>query len=329
MDSVCEIKNENNKKFESVDKLGNLKSKFVLKIIFNSLRRKKLLEIIKYNKKTKNRLDIYINDYMKYSEMYSTIEIEAITIKNNYGTFININNECEKGYFHIYFNDNKEEIKRNHFKENEAVFKIKILIDHQVKSLNQLFKYCNCIESIYFKKCYRNINDMSYMFCGCTTLKEVNFSKFNTNKVTDMQSMFFRCSSLKELNLSDFNTRNVKNMSYMFSGCSSLKELYLSSFNTNNVIDMSFMFDGCSSLVNLNISSFNTDFVMYMNGMFHGCSSLKTLNLSNFNTNNVINISYIFDGCTSLVNLTASNFELTNCTDKKDMFRGCSCKFIY
>jgi len=40
-----------------------------------------------------------------------------------------------------------------------------------------------------------------------------------------MNSMFSGCSSLKELNLSSFNTNNVTDMGYMFEGCSSLKEL--------------------------------------------------------------------------------------------------------
>ena len=35
-----------------------------------------------------------------------------------------------------------------------------------------------------------------------------------------MEGMFFGCSSLKELNLSNFNTHNVTNMNRMFSGCS-------------------------------------------------------------------------------------------------------------
>ena len=32
--------------------------------------------------------------------------------------------------------------------------------------------------------------------------------------------MFNGCSSLKELNLSNFNTNNATNMEWMFSGCS-------------------------------------------------------------------------------------------------------------
>ena len=39
-----------------------------------------------------------------------------------------------------------------------------------------------------------------------------------------MSFMFSGCSSLKELNLNNFNTNNVTNMSYMFSGCIALKK---------------------------------------------------------------------------------------------------------
>ena len=66
---------------------------------------------------------------------------------------------------------------------------------------------------------------MSYMFCGCYSLKELNLNNFNTNNVTDMSWMFGGCSLLKELNLNNFNTNNVTNMNYMFSRC--LDELKL------------------------------------------------------------------------------------------------------
>ena len=44
--------------------------------------------------------------------------------------------------------------KQNYFEEN--VSKINIIIDYQIKSFYKLFSYCNCIESIYFKKFNRN-----------------------------------------------------------------------------------------------------------------------------------------------------------------------------
>ena len=157
MNSSNELSKE---KKESTDLVKNLKSKYILQNLFNYLNKKKLLDIIKYNKNIKDKIDISIKDYKEYSELiYSSIEIEIKPTSNKYGNFININKEEEK-YFHIYFNDNKEEIKRNYLKENENIEKIKVIIDYQVNSLNGLFYYCKCIEYIYFKKfCRNNIND--------------------------------------------------------------------------------------------------------------------------------------------------------------------------
>ena len=67
--------------------------------------------------------------------------------------------------------------------------------------------------------------------------------------------MFHGCSSLKELNLSNFNTNNVTNMRFMFDGCSSLKELNLNNFNTNNVTNMRGMFRGCLEELKLKLKS--------------------------------------------------------------------------
>ena len=231
---------------ESKDIFKNLKSDFFLRKLFNNLLRKKSLNIIKYNNNIKERINISIKDYKEYSELYSSIEIEIKPVKNEYGKFIEMNEENKK-YFHIYFNDNKEEIKRNYLNENDNVEKLKIIIDYQISSFFGLFENCEYLEYMYFKKFHRNnITDMSEMFYGCSSLKELNLSNFNTNNVTDMGWMFCGCSSLKELNLSNFNTNNVIYMASMFSSCSPLKEINLSNFNTNNVIDMRSMFYGCS-----------------------------------------------------------------------------------
>ena len=66
------------------------------------------------------------------------------------------------------------------------------------------------------------------MFSNCSSLKELDLSNFNTNKVTDMSYMFYNCSSLKKLDISNFNTNKVKVVSYMFYECSSLKDLIFS-----------------------------------------------------------------------------------------------------
>ena len=71
----------------------------------------KSLSIMKYNKKLQKRLNISINDYKECSK----IEIELKLVDNKYDKFINISDK-EKDYCHIYFNNSKEEIKRNYRK---------------------------------------------------------------------------------------------------------------------------------------------------------------------------------------------------------------------
>ena len=230
--------------------ISNLKGDYFLQKVFDNLEKKKLLNILKYNKTIKKRIKININDYKEYSEKYSSIEIELKPINNKDGKLFNIKFGDEK-YYHIYFDNNKEEdeIKRKFITKEDKIKIVKIIIDYQVKSFKRLFYRCNCCESIYFKRFSRNnINNMNYMFYMCPSLKELNINNFNTENVTDMNGMFSYCRALKELNLNNFNTKNVIDMNGMFSGCFSLKELNLINFYTNNVTDMAFMFTRCSSL---------------------------------------------------------------------------------
>ena len=73
----------------------------------------------------------------------------------------------------------KKEIENTSLYKDDNVSKISIIIDYQIKSFSELFYYCECIESIKFKKFYRNnVTDMSWMFSGCSSLKELNLINF-------------------------------------------------------------------------------------------------------------------------------------------------------
>ena len=129
------------------------------------------------------------------------------------------------------------------------------------------------------------IYDCEKMFCLCEDIKEINFIKFDTSRVTNMNGMFSDCTSLMKLNVDVFDTSNIVNMSCMFYKCSSLKDLDLSKFKTDNVEDMSAMFYLCTSLENLNfdLSKMKTDKLKDISFMFRGSShSLKNYDLSNF-----------------------------------------------
>ena len=220
---------------------NNVKSNSILKYIFEFLNEKRNLEIVRHNKELLERLDITIKDYKKYK---NRIEIEIIPIKElkeEKNIFINFNEN--KALYHIYFNNNRKEERRNYITENDKVTIIKIILEYGIKSLEELFKDCKCIKSIYFIKYIRN-------------------------DITNFSKMFYNCSSLLFLDLSILKTYKVTNMSYMFFECKSLMEIDIINFKTHNVYDMSNMFYGCQSLTNLNLFNFDTS-------KFH-CCKLKT-----------------------------------------------------
>ena len=277
----------------SKNSLNNIKSKYILKKIFENLMKKKSLEFFKYNKKIQKKLEITKKDYKECMESFTSIIIEINLVQEiieRHTLFINISKSEEKQYFHIYFNDNKEEVGREFLIEGDDVQKITIKIDYQIESFYRLFYNCQCIESINFKIFFRtNITDMSYMFYGCTSLNQINFTYFNTDNVDNMRSMFNLCSSLREINLDKFNTVNVKDMSFMFKDCLSLKNIDISNFDLNKVDDISYMFCRCLALKKLVLPILNGNIYyrssnINMHAMFGQCqSSLKNKVKSSYN----------------------------------------------
>ena len=251
-----------------------IRCKYIIEKIFNLFTKKRVLKFLRYNKKILNKMNMSINDYKNYYEEYSVIEFEIFTVKNKFSKFINIKPD-EKKYFHIYFNNKKIESEIYETNEYMNIYKIRILIEHEVKSFKGLFSNCVCIKSIRFKKFARkNIKDMSHMFSHCYSLKKIDFGNFNTENVTYMNSMFKECAFLKKIiNLKIFNTNKVENMESMFYNCLSIKELDLSSFNTANVKDMRYMFMYCLSLKKLKTTDFKINLSTQIFHMFYFCSN--------------------------------------------------------
>ena len=84
MNSSSELSKEKSEsnKIESKDIFKNLKNDYFLQKLFHNLLKKKSLNIIKYNKNIRKRINISIKDYKEYSEIYSSIEIELKPVNN-------------------------------------------------------------------------------------------------------------------------------------------------------------------------------------------------------------------------------------------------------
>lgn len=89
------------------------------------------------------------------------------------------------------------------------------------------------------------------------TTKSVTFATgFDTSNVTKMTYMFCNCAALTNINISSFNTENVTDMNHMFSECSSLSNLDLSNFDLNSLSDdlnHDSTLQDCTSLQTINI----------------------------------------------------------------------------
>ena len=238
-----------------INLFANIKSDYILRLVFRNLQEKLFLLLIKYNKDLKKRLIVGINNY----EEYQKIEIEIIPAKNEFGKFINIDNNDYENYYHIYLNGDEKESKSRYINKEDKINKIIVIIDYEIKSLKKLFFECRCIEKINFLKCNRkDILDMEDMFYNCKSLKEINFNNnFNTDNVTNMTGLFYGCSSLEKLNLNNFNTNNVTDMSYMFHECFKLEELYVNNFYTNSLTGVRCMFYGVSKQLKEKIKKAN------------------------------------------------------------------------
>ena len=176
---TIQIKSKNN--------LDKIKSKYILKQVFDNLSTRISLALVKYNKNIKKKLNICKNDYKKYCEI-------KIEIKTKWsGKFINFINDEDEKFFHIYFEKSKEETFRNYLTKEDKVKKITVIIDSQIKSFNKLFYNCKCIKSINFKKFKRdNITNMSYMFGGCSSLKEINFLILSIHRTFQPNYLYYQ-----------------------------------------------------------------------------------------------------------------------------------------
>ena len=100
-----------------------------------------------------------------------------------------------------------------------------------VTNVSSMFAGCTSLEDLYGVSLQGNkITNMSAMFFRCTLTKINthfwNNDNFGTTSATSFSDMFSNCSSLTELNLSKFTINNGATVTNMLSGCTSLGDIY-------------------------------------------------------------------------------------------------------
>ena len=159
------------------------------------------------------------------------------------------------------------------------------------------------------------VTNMASMFYETQT-PVLDVSNFDTSRVINMYCMFYKTIATT-LDVSNFDTSNVTDMSYMF-GYASAATLDVSNFSTSNVTNMKGMF-WATKVKSLDLSNFNTSNVTIMDSMFFN-SQVTTLDVSSFDTSKVISMSSMFYG-TKVTTLDLSNFNTSNVTNMSGLFR--------
>ena len=230
--------------------------------------------------------------FKKYNEIKLKYEFEEENINNNNEIELFGSKFVEKNKQKCFLIINEKTMEFNRLINLKSIFK-------KIPEINPIILDVRLIE-----RKNQLMSDLSFMFSGISTIREINFDNYNSNNIKSMDFMFNNCSSIKELpDISSLNTKNVTNMSYIFNNCSSIKYLPdISKWDTRNVTNMSYMFYNCSSIENLpDISKWDTRNATNMSYMFYNCSSIKNLpDISKWDTRNVTDMSYMFNNCTSL-----------------------------
>ena len=222
----------------------------------------------------------------------------------------------------VYLNGIESELDYGYiFINNYNINNVTLKWNEELESLEYIFSGIYSIIEIDFSNFDSSkVTLMTSMFELCSNLKYINFDNFNTSSVIDMSSMFENCESLVSINLSNFDTSKVTSMDNMFINCYSLISLDLSFFDTQKLLSMTSMFDSCISLTEINFSNFDTSKVNYMEYLFSYCSSLTSLDITSFDTRNTKLMYYMFCDCSSLTSLDLSSFNTKNVEDMEGMF---------
>ena len=283
---------------------NSIKSNYIFEIIVKGHILKRIYyKIFKHNKNFQKKLDLKLEDYKELSNrIFFSTDLELIPIQQIEPKIKHyfIRTKENKSYYHIYFNNDQEETKRNYITSDDKIDKIRIKIDMDLKSIKGLFY-------------------------ECAIIKEIKFTRFNRNDFIDMSELFYGCTSLEKLDIKLFKTPNVQKMNWMFSICRSLFELDILNFDTSNVTEMMNLFSGCLSLRKINFN-FNTKNVTNMRNMFFKCMSLKNIDVSNFDISNVTNFNEMFYGCINLVDLNLKNLKIKDDGNFYRMFGECNGK---
>ena len=172
----------------------------------------------------------------------------------------------------------------------------------------------------------RRIQDHSYMFDNCSTLKDIK--ELKSLYVKNAKCMFRNCSILSDIStLETWNVSNCTNFQLMFFCCSALKDLSpLKNWDISNAIDLTGMFESCLSIKSLNgLENWKISKCSELEYMFWQCESLVNItSLQNWDVSHIKAFGSMFALCYKLSHLSPLlNWDVSNGEYFEGMFEKC------
>ena len=181
-----------------------------------------------------------------------------------------------------------------------------------IKGLENTFKGCKLLKEIIGINTadFMNVKTFLSMFEGCSSLKNLDTSNWNTSSCTNMSFMFYSCTSLGEIDVSNWDTSKLTNLDH-FAAHANLKRKGMGNWNTSSLVNANAAFHNCAE-EELDLSKWDVSKVQFFCQMFENSPNLKRIKgLDKWNTSAGLGFDGMFERCSKLEELDLSSFNTT------------------
>jgi surface protein len=178
-----------------------------------------------------------------------------------------------------------------------------------------------------------NVEDLSYTFYGCSSLKTIPVNNWNVENVEDLSYTFAWCSSLKTIPIDNWNTRKVRAMKATFTKCTSLESLNISNWDLSSCETIYTMFsmnnygENPPPITELDVSKWNVSNIKEMGWAFYGLAKLKELHLDNWDVSKVEGFHHCFAHCHNLILHGIEHWDMSSVKTTNAMLHGTPATF--
>ena len=205
-----------------------------------------------------------------YKEKTSPMEIEYITISNQYGAAYDYRPKITDEYAELV------EVISDKIADIRTVYSASELNLTEFVNNGGKLGYSSFSIFPYDTNIFNKLQDTSHMFDSCSNLSEIDFSKTDMSNVIDANGMFNGCSKLREIDFSKYGMNSLKDASNMFNKCKSLRKLDFGKSDMSELVSTFCFLQHCEKLEKIDLSGWKQYNVKSNSGFGDFCYSLKS-----------------------------------------------------